>query len=577
MSELLVQDARAAQTDEQLQSSIDSAMGGFINEVGMDALEREMTRMHPSLYTLRFKPIRRKPMTFQSKVSPYKHRPWQQGILDDKSADKVVMKARQLGLSELSVSEVIWFLDVHDDTKAIYTFPRMQQMQDFSTTRITPAFQESDYLKALLSKEANNVALKKIGNSWLFMRSAWGAELGEGVDADALFFDEYDRMDINRVELAFRESLKSSQYGWMRRWSTPTIPGYGVDGIFNKSDMKRYFWTCEHCGERQYLTIDDNVLQVKDSINLLAGEVPDGSYIIGCKKCKKELNRWTVGEWVAQERGRSTSGYAISQLDATWISADDIMRRSLSYPSRQLFHNYVIGVPYTAVGLLINDDDILSSIRLPAPIVSRTNDYTHIAVGIDWGQVNYMFVLGLRGGQHADLLDVYWIEDNPSIPLHCANMFTAILRAYQPDIIVADAGYGADRNSYMYTQFPYAFYSCTWTTVKDADAKARFIPSWNEKAHEVTCDKTVCMQRCLHQFKGKLISLPPMSEKMQLVTKHLKNVRIMDNEDDGKVYQTATRVGPDHLACAGAYALLGVDKLTAMGTNRGNSFAFDFV
>lgn len=543
------------------------------------SVEQAFVKKFPSLYCLKYKPIRRKPLTFHSKYVKHKHRPWQVQILNDNHPDKVIQKSRQLGLSEVGISEFIWFLDVHPDTKGMYTFPRDNQMKDFSNTRVTPIFEESEYLQELIQKDGvDNVALKQIGNSYLFMRSAWGGALGEGVDIDILGFDEYDRMKDN-VELSFQEGLKSSRYGWLRRWSTPTIPGRGINLLYDKSDQQRYVWTCEHCGEKQFLTIEDNVIQIKpNGVNYATQEIEDGTFIIGCKKCKKELNRWGVGEWVSfSSQYKERRGYFISQLDALWISADDIMRRQFSYPSKQLFYNYVIGMPYASEGMLITDEDIRASIRLTGEVKSRTPTYPMIVAGIDWGTMNWMIILGIKNDGNIDILDIYWARDNPVKPLEPVGHFAAILRAYDPNLIIADSGYGADRNAFLFTQFPRAFYSCYWTTVKDAASKVKFLDNWNESSHEVTVDKTVKMSRALHMIKGRLIGVFPWNEKVEVFTKHLKNVRIMDEESGGQIYQIATRIGDDHLACCLAYALIGVDKLTKYGTSKNNQFVFDFI
>jgi hypothetical protein len=546
------------------------------NSVNLLDLETIMTHKFPSLYCLKYKPIRKRPITFESKFDPHRHRPWQVQILDDSHPNKAVMKSRQLGLSEVGVSEAIWFLDVHSGTKCMYTFPRDQQMKDFSNTRIAPVFEESEYL-GTLEGSIRNLALKQIGDSYLFMRSAWGSALGEGVDIDHLNFDEYDRMRDN-VELAFMEGLKSSKYGWIRRWSTPSIPGRGIHRVFEDSDQMRYVWTCEHCGERQFLTFEENIIQVKD-VNTMMEYIEDGSYIIGCKKCKKELNRWNKGIWVPQYPSKiDTRGYRISQMDAVWISADDIMRRQFKYPSVQLFMNYVVGEPYVTMGMVITDSDIISSITLPKEIMSRNHDYSRIVVGIDWGKINWMLILGLKSTGEMDLLNIYWATDNPLKPLEPVNYFAAILGAYKPDVIVADSGYGADRNAFLYAKYPNALWSCYWMTIKNPEQKVRFKPIWTASTHEVTVDKTVYIQKTLHKVKNNQIGMFTMNEKLVLLTKHLKNIRIMDMEDSGVLYQQATRVGPDHLGCALAYALIGIDKLTNMGaTSSTSSFEYDFV
>ena len=541
-------------------------------------IEDAFIKRFPSLWALKYKTIKGKPTTYISTKSPFKHRPWQQAILDDPHPNKVIEKSRQLGLSETGMTEVLHFLATHENTKAMYIFPRNQQMIDFSKSRIAPVFQGSEYFKSLIDKEVNSVSTKKILSSYLFMRSGWGGALGEGADVDHLSIDEYDRMKEG-VELSFQEGLKSSKWGLMRRWSTPTIPGRGINALFQKSDQMRYIWTCPHCGHKQFLTFEDNLIQVKPhGVNNVTQEVEDGTFIIGCKKCKKELDRWSVGEWVAQYPSiKETRGYHISQLDAAWISADDIMRRKFNYSSKQLFFNYVIGEPYASEGLLITDEDIKAAIRLPREVMSRNSNYVAISAGIDWGDVSYMAITGIKANGAVDLLNLYSVADDSKQTLKSVSFFCALLRAYQPNIIVADAGYGADRNSYGYTQFPSAWYSCYWTTSKDANAKVRFKDQYNETAHEILVDKTVKIQRTLHSLKGRLIGLFPWSEKIAMLALHCKNTRIMDEESDGMVYQRATRVGPDHYTCALTYALIGVDKLTNYNIKFNTGTEFEFV
>ena len=541
-------------------------------------IEDLYTRRFASLWALKYKTIKNKPTTFSSSKNPFKHRPWQQQILDDMHPNKVVEKSRQLGLSEVGMTEVIHFLIVHNSSKAMYIFPRNQQMIDFSKSRIAPVFQNSQLLQSYIDKKTDSVATKKILDSYLFMRSGWGSAMGEGADIDFLAIDEYDRMKEG-VELAFQEGLKSSAYGLMRRWSTPTIPGRGINAVYQKSDQRRYVWTCEHCGHKQFITFEDNIIQIKPhGVNKITQEIEDGTFIVGCKKCKKPLNRWGTGEWVAMYPSiKETRGYHISQMDAAWISADDIMRRMFNYSSKQLFINYVIGEPYASEGLVIVDEDIKSAIRLPREVMSRTNAYTAISVGVDWGEVSYMVVLGVKASGAVDMLNIFTVEDDPRQPLKSASYFAAILRSYQPNILICDAGYGADRNAYLYTQFPSALYACYWTTNKDPRAKTRFMDQWNESSREVNVDKTVKIQRTLHSLKGKLIGMFPWNEKLEMFTTHCKNTRIMDEEEDGLVYQRATRVGPDHSVSACTYALIGVDKLTGMGVKLNTMLEYDFV
>lgn len=548
-----------------------------MDKTNLHEIEDAFIHRYPSLWAMKYKTIRGKPTTFVSKYA-LKHRPWQQLIMDDMHPNKVVEKSRQLGLSEVGMTECLHFLIEHNGTKAMYIFPRKQQMEDFSKSRIEPVLESSEYFRNIVDQNLNSVSTKKFRDSFLFMRSGWSGALGEGVDADFFACDEYDRMKEG-VELSFQEGLKSSKYGLMRRWSTPTLPGRGINGVFQQSDQRRYIHTCQHCGCKQFLTFEDNVIQIKpNGVNNVTQEVEDGTFIIGCKKCKKELDRWAIGEWVAQYPSiKEIRGYHISQMDAVWISADDIMRRQFKYASKQLFHNYVIGEPYASEGLLITEADIKGAIRLPNEVMSRTNEYVGVVAGIDWGDPSWLVLVGLKNNGAVDLLNIYYVKDDPRQPLKSSSYFTAIMRAYNPNLIVCDFGYGADRNSYLLTQFPTSLYSCYWTTSKNPLSNVNFKAQWNENTHQVRVDKTVSIQRVLHSLKSKLIGLFPWGEKLQMLSLHAHNTRIMDEEEEGIVYQRATRIGPDHTMCALAYALIGVDKLTNYNITFNSKLNYEFI
>lgn len=544
--------------------------------VSQRELQEALINKSPALYALKHRYIKGKPITFYSDKHPVKHRPWQIDILNDQHPDKVVRKSRQLGLSEMAVTEFIWFLDTHPQTKAMYTFPRKEQMEDFSNTRISPIFDESAYLSGRLDKKMNNVRLKRLSNgSVLFLRSAWGSALGEGADIDMLGLDEYDRMK-DGVELAFQESMKSSTYGLMRRWSTPTIPGRGVDMLFQKSDQRWYHHKCERCNHWQVLTLEDNVICVNENgVDHINEQIDDGTYMFICSKCKQELNRWHKGEYVAKfPNVHAIRGYHISQLDAVWIDADTIMRNQFKYKVKQLFYNYVIGIPYASEGLLITDQDVLSCVGFQDPIGYRNyGRYKKIVAGIDWGYFNWMVVLGLTEDDQVELLDLHWIEDNPHKPLECVNMFTALLKPYDPDVIVADNGFGADRNAYLLQQFPGRVFACDWDTPK---SNIPLVDSWNDNAQRVRVDKTVKMKRTLYNVKARAIRTFGPSEKLAMLTKHLKNVRTLIEEDEGEIYERVTRVGDDHLACALTYGYIALDRILELHKPK-NNFGFEFM
>ena len=135
---LLAADSFAEKTN--LNQTIDSINDFQPPSERLTAIEQAYLYKYASLWALKWKTIKGKPTTFVSTKNKFKHRPWQQQILDDTHPNKVVEKSRQLGMSEVGMTEVLHFLITRDSTKAMYIFPRDQQMTDFSKSRIAPVF-----------------------------------------------------------------------------------------------------------------------------------------------------------------------------------------------------------------------------------------------------------------------------------------------------------------------------------------------------------------------------------------------------------------------------------------------------
>jgi len=104
----------------------------------------------------------------------------------------------------------------------------------------------------------------------------------------------------------------------IRRWSTPTIPDWGVHKLYKESDQRKWVYRCPHCGLVQQIDYEKNIKLVNpDGIDLIGRIVQDGTYEYVCQKCGKPLDRWYSGFWdiTAPQAGRA-HGYAISQMDA---------------------------------------------------------------------------------------------------------------------------------------------------------------------------------------------------------------------------------------------------------------------
>lgn len=126
-------------------------------------------------------------------------------------------------VSEIGVAEMIHFADVNSyaAVKCLYTFPTNKQMEQFVSTRLNPVLHDG-YYASILDRNEDSLQKKKIRNSFMIFRSSSKGSAVEGIDIDYLSMDEYDRVSPS-AELSARESMSSSTYGIIRRWSTPTL------------------------------------------------------------------------------------------------------------------------------------------------------------------------------------------------------------------------------------------------------------------------------------------------------------------------------------------------------------------
>lgn len=498
------------------------------------------------------------------------HRPFLKQMLADQAPSKCFEKSRQCGASELSVTEVLWFLDAHPFSKAVYVFPTEQQMNDFSNTRIAPVFQESPYLQKMLGRP-DSVHNKKVGKeSFLIMRSGQTSRAGEGVDADVLFIDEKDRM-VDKIESAFEQSLSSSAYGWVREFSTPTLPGTGVDKVFQSSCQYYWYVKCDS-GHRQTLIYPDNIQQLSD-IDPTEEVVPEGTFDLKCSTagCISKINRWE-GEWVPHvpgHRQKTHAGYQINQLACVWLSIDRIMQQWRKYRFKDAFYNYVLGIPYSSNDGLITEDALMNCMDQTRffPGVRR-QEYTAVVAGIDWGTYNWCVVLGRRPDGRWEVCGLKYVTDDADV-LIAAKALADFIRPYNPQYVVADLGYGRDRCMELQRQFPDRVYACTYSSGNATDKTVN--PTWSDTSMRVSVNRTAHLRWMLESIKRRMVVFPGEREAYNLFFKHILNLALIhEEEEDPKTHEIeiVERIGhkgDDHYAHAMAYAILASQKLTDGG------------
>lgn len=506
------------------------------------------------------------------------HRPFHRQPLRDRHRHKVYEKGRQVGVTELSASEVFHFLQSHPGTKWITTFPRDKQLMDFSNTRVAAAFAETPRM-ARLQGTPNQVFTRRVGDSYWIFRSAWESNLGEGVDADGVTLDEKDRMR-DKIEHAFKESLKSSKHRLFREISTPTLPHQGIDAPFQASDQQVWLVRCKRCNLEQEVSRTENIIQVKD-VRPGTRELPPESYAFLCRKqsCRGELDRVFTGRWVPRFPDRKLiRGYHMPQLIAPWISATQVMQDKIDMRFKELWLCYVCGEPASSDLEMLHHDDFVRACAGHKLMSSRTRSWSSVSVGIDWGAFNWVVVLGRNVvNQRVYLIGLGVFEDTDR-ELESAEMVLKYITPFNPEITVADAGYGKDRNSFMLRNLcPNGDEGRFWAQWYNSSVKhsKTFVPEWSDESRaRVTVDRTLTLKNVCRAVREREFGLPSLdTPEVEMLERHLKSLTPFREEDEEtkEIVETIKSSGEDHLAHALGSALLGMDRLSK--TSR---FGFSF-
>lgn len=471
-----------------------------------------------------------------------------------------------------------------------------KQMRDFVQSRLDPVL-EKGYYSTLVNPDYNSLKQKRIRNSTLFFRTSSKPGAVEGIDVDYISLDEYDRVNP-AAEASAEESMSSSKFGIRRRWSTPSIPDMGIHKLFEKSDQHYYLHKCEHCNHWNQMSYDEynpdnleksgNMLCVNpDGVDTLTGNVVDGSFQFVCQKCGKPLDRWYNGEWVAKypsrtQDGRGIRGYSISQMNAVWISADDLKRKEFASESKKLFYNYVLGYPYLDTAIMVTDRDVLENYApdLPGQKQDRKG-YRFISVGIDWGKYNWVSVHGMRDNGQVDLIRLFSVEtikDHTKIGQDFQRIIMEISK-YKPDVIIADNGDSGDRVMRLINHFGKGkVFGCTYKS--SPKSSGQIVPVFNDRGDTVTVDKLMQNKMYIDALKyGEIKTYKILDNDLKLYLNHWKNVVISDEQDDttGQIYQTISRRGDDHYAQASVYAYIGLKYLKDLAKEQGTQLNYTSV
>lgn len=451
-------------------------------------------------------------------------------ILTDFSREQVVKKCSQIGGSLLFTLKTLW-MPKYKGWNIIYTFPTDDDVKEFVGSKTNKVIEANQQVFGGL--QTDNIERKQIGDRFVFYKGTVSKTAAIMTTADLLIHDEADRSD-QRMLKSYQSRIKgkgSFKGTWV--FSNPTTEKGLVDQMWNKSDQKEWEIICKTCHIAQ-------VLRWPNSIDI-------ERKIYQCQQCKQPLsdNDRRTGKWKAQNPGAKVSGYHISHLMCSWISAEDIIEDSLG--DQEYFYNFVLGEPYSPGDLTVSRATILDNWTPKNLITER------YYLGVDVGNIKH-YALGSERG----LVKIGRFEKWADLD--------DMIRMYKP-VMVIDAMPDNTMSKYYVDNYPQVFMS----HFQDNTNNPKTIVWWGQQGSVQQSNKSGVVysnrNRILDQMineiiNGRILFGLASDREFSEFVKHyetLRRIKVVNNKGI-ESYQWDSTTGVDHYVFATLYYYLA--KLT---------------
>ena len=282
-------------------------------------------------------------------------------IMRDKARKIAVIKGTQARITTVFMLREIHALIYGNRPQgSLYYFPTEKDVEKFSKTRFGPLIADNPVIRKYL-KSTNSVSVKKVGKSFLCLLGARASSVIQGkkdggsvrtTPGDCVIRDERDLFDDDMAEMT-NDRLLNSKLKLEVDLGSPTIPDYGVDRVFGKSDQKHRMIKCHACNSFTCIA-DDFPNSVK--YRKATSHERFRPYF-GCVKCGKEIFV-ANGEYVAKFPDRYDPKYPMEGISGYHVShfitpncdlglvMDDWEEAQIDGSKMGRFYNTYLGVPY---------------------------------------------------------------------------------------------------------------------------------------------------------------------------------------------------------------------------------------
>ncbi|MEZ4651955.1 MAG: phage terminase large subunit family protein [Candidatus Eisenbacteria bacterium] len=470
-----------------------------------------------------------KPFSFQDHA-------YLRAIYDDVSPHVVLSKAAQIGGTTWAILRA--FHACISGLNVLYYFPTKTDVLDFSKSRVAPLLGDNPFLSRLM-KDTDTAGLKRIGDAHLYLRGMQSTVGMKSVPADMLVFDELDEAAPGAKAMAI-ERLAHSDYKRLIELSNPSLPDYGIDEQYQKSDQRHWTMKCTACGT--WTAMDREFpMKLGQDVRILRPR-PDGSIYRACPKCSAELDT-EVGEWVADFPDRKIRGYRISQLFSSKVDPAEILDeyRTTRFPDR--FYNLKVGIPWADLSRRVDEATVLALCGEDG--MAESNRGGWVVMGVDTGKHLHSVILrnGYEGNRDAWRLLHLGVSET-------FEELDGLMDRFGVNRCVIDG--------FPETHATREFSSRSGAYMCFFNEHQRGAPKWDDEARSVAVNRTEALDASRTLVRDKLLVLPRQSPVVETFAKHMAaDAKMLDEDSETGIRKYRyIRTGANHFSMALTYACL---------------------
>lgn len=468
-------------------------------------------------------------------------------LYEEDAPFEVEKKAAQMGFSTKNLLRCIYKCKYTYPLGVLYLLSTRSDVTEFSKGKFSRLIEDNQGIRSWLAKDVGSANLKRIGEGYVYFRGTKTKGALKSIPADELVVDEFDEHDPKQIDLAL-ERLSHSQYGYRRYLSTPTLPDYGIDLLYQQTDQRHWIVTCK-CGT-------DNCLE--DQFPDCLGELANGDVIKICRGCREKLVP-VHGQWVAKRSSIPIKGVYISQLNSAVITPKAVLDSYKQHvlrvlpvlgggvPNPKEFWNSKMGMGYVEAENRLSKEQVYACC---GNYGIESSDHGPCSMGVDQRSTELHVVIGTKRFSKPRILHIGIYKDWKD--LH------PLMKSFNVAMCVVD-GLPETRNARAFAK---KHPGKVWCNFYVDERKADY--AWNDAEKIVQVGRTESLDESHMQILNSEIVLPRQSditEKFAIQCHNVAKKLEEDKEKGTKRYVYVRLQGEDHFRHAFNYECVARTRL----------------